>query len=112
MTRDQLRFAENALRRASHKWPAFSEAKERARVGRETDFRTGRECYQSLCGLCGGKGFEKEMHLDHKTPVVPVGGRDSLEGFAERLLCGVDGLQMVHKTCHNGKTQDENRRRK
>lgn len=102
MTPELKKFLVSQLRRISWKWPAFSEAKKLARVA----------WGQYLCAGCGNVRRAKEIQLDHKVPVVPVTGWDSLEGYCSRLFCGIDDLQVLCKLCHDAKTLDENRRRK
>jgi len=104
-------FVERLVRRHWHRWFAYSVAKEFYRAGKGINPATGRECYLAVCGICKETGFEKEMEMDHKEPVISVKGRGTLEQFITRLLCGPDGLQRVHKTCHVKKTNSENARR-
>lgn len=96
------KFLISQLRRISWKWPAFSEARKAARVSYG----------QYLCAGCGNVKRAKEVQMDHKLPVIPVSGWDNLEGYAERLFCSPEALQMLCLGCHTKKTNEENARRK
>ncbi len=96
------RFLLSQLRRISWKWPSFGEAKRLARVSRG----------HYLCAKCGNIYRAKEVQLDHRNPVVPIGGWDGLEGYCNRLFCAVEDLQVLCTTCHNTKTQAENAERR
>jgi len=52
----------------------------------------------------------KDINVDHVVPVVSVTNTQkdqSLDTFAERLYCEVDGLQVLCKPCHTIKTNEE-----
>lgn len=98
MTDNLKRFLIQQLRRISWKWPAFGEAKRRARVDRG----------QYLCAACGNIYRAKEVHLDHIDPVIALTGYVSLDIYCERLFCGVENLQVLCLNCHDKKTKAEN----
>lgn len=95
------KFLVSQLRRISYKWPAFTEARRRARVAYG----------EYTCAKCGEVCRAKEVQLDHIVPVIPLTGWDGLEPFAERLFCEPEALQILCLECHHYKTKRENARR-
>lgn len=91
-------FVTQALRRASYKWPARTEALRQARLRRGI--------YQ--CADCEGEFKRKEVHLDHIQPVVSFDGFGTWDDFILRLFCDVDGFQVLCEPCHSAKTLVEN----
>lgn len=94
-------FITSALRRASLRWPARSEA---IRAG-----RTSRGLYR--CVMCEGDFKMRDIILDHIHPVVPVTGFDDWNGFIERLFCKPEGFQILCRPCSDTKTMIEDRSR-
>jgi len=93
-----------SLRRSSYRWPPRNEALKLANRGRN----------KYVCATCG-EGIiyaKKEIQRDHKEPVVKLTGWDSLDSFAERLLCEVDGFQILCLKHHEEKTFQEKELRK
>jgi 5-methylcytosine-specific restriction endonuclease McrA len=98
-------FLRSALRSAFNRYPvkwAVLRAAQRAYEG--TDKRIKWE-YQ--CAKCGGWFKAKEVSVDHVVPAGSLNTFEDLAGFAERLFCGPDGLQVLHKECHAAKTAEE-----
>ena len=112
MTPELKNFLIKQLRRISHKWRAFDEAKKRDRVDRAIDPATGRLCWRAQCVGFRELIFEKHRKMDHVEPVVPLSGWSTLDSFATRLFCEANNLQSLCKDCHDLKTADENRRRR
>ena len=50
-----------------------------------------------------------EIQVDHKVPAGSLKSFDDLKGFAERLFCGPEGLQIMCKVCHKTKTKEDNK---
>lgn len=96
-------FIRSALRAAYAKWPPRFEAlKQARRAYKGTDKRRK---YEYQCACCKGWFKGTEVQVDHIE-----GAGSTLEGwdsFIERLFCGVEGLQILCKSCHNTKTQEE-----
>jgi len=90
------------LRRASYRWKGRTEAFRAARVDRG----------KYKCASCAGIFGNKEVQLDHISPIVPVRGWDSWDGYIERLFCPGSGYQCVCKNCHSSKTLLEKELRK
>lgn len=93
----KIEFIKLMLRRFSSRWPAFDVAKGKARVKRGV--------YR--CRLCAGLFGRGEIQKDHIKPVVPVTGWDDWNGYLDRLFCPPEGIQILCKPCHKGKTAAE-----
>ena len=95
-------FAIAALRRASLRWPARSEAIRKARVDRGL--------YK--CASCLGLFKNGEFQLDHIKPVVDIKKEQTtMDDYIDSLLCDVDGFSVLCHPCHEGKTLIENNMR-
>ncbi len=99
---DKKKFAIDALRRASYRWPDRDEAMRRARLERGI--------YK--CACCEGSFKRSEINLDHVNPVIPLTGWDSFDSYIDRIFCDVDGWSVLCKPCHKSKTFLENQIRK
>lgn len=100
------------LRRISLQWPPKNQAKQLARV--EGDFKLkkdgtpGKRRHISYrCNICKDLFPPSEVDLDHKEPIIPKSGFDSWDGVIGRLFCDADGFQVLCKSCHFLKSQDE-----
>lgn len=108
----------NILRQASYRHKDRAEAKRKARVAAATY-----ECKHCGIWVYDGKKdittleFDKEtiagkICIDHISPIVPITGWDDFQGFIERLFCKEDMMQILCKSCHKIKTDEENQERK
>lgn len=97
------------LRKKSMAWKPVSEAKKRVR--RDYKGSNSRQKFEYQCAHCKNWFPEKEIDVDHKVEAGSLTNGNDLKGFVERLFCEVDGLQVLCKTCHHKKTQ-ENRKSK
>lgn len=98
---DELKkkFAINALRRASYRWPGRYQAAKRAHIGRN----------QYKCESCNGTFTKNEIQLDHIDPVVdPERGFVGFDEWIDRMFAYSDGWSTKCKPCHQVKTQAEN----
>lgn len=95
-------FIRSALRAAFRKWAPKHEAKQAAKVAYNT--------YE--CASCGGWFGTKQVEVDHIVPAGSLRSFEDLPGFTERLLCEVDGFQVLCKECHRVKTNEEKAKRK
>lgn len=64
------------------------------------------------CAKCKMATPKKSIAVDHVTPVTPVDGFDTWDGFIERLFCPPSHLNVLCKPCHTTKTKLENESRK
>ena len=104
-------FCVATLRRASFRWKSRAEAQKRFKV-QIGEFKTGRPKYGWFCNSCGVIDKQKNCKMDHIIPVAGEEGYTTLDEFADRLLCDVDGWQNLCKECHDDKSKQETRLRK
>ncbi len=91
------------LRKNWLRWTARQNVIKQARVERGS--------YQ--CNICKQVGFKRQqLHVDHINPVVSVeDGFQSLDEFVSRLYVDEHELQALCLTCHEIKTNTENKMR-
>ena len=96
-------FIRGALRSASLKYPskyaalaAAKRAKPKGSVG------THRFVY--ICAACQQTHPSNEVQVDHIEPCGSLKSYEDLPGFAERLFCEPEDLQVLCKPCHQNKT--------
>jgi hypothetical protein len=92
-------FLRSALRNASQRWGPKQEVKKHNR--RPYDGNNVRQKWEYRCESCGGWFMDKEVEVNHKIPVGELSAYEDLPEFVRRLFCGVDGFEIVCKTCHN-----------
>jgi len=82
--------------------PMRTEAMRKARIGRGL--------YQ--CGHCNGTFKREGIQVDHIDPVIdPKVGFVNWDMYIQRLYCDFTLLQVLCRSCHKIKTDNENRRR-
>lgn len=93
-----------ALRRVSRFWKPKQDAMRKQKVS-PGKYR---------CESCGEVFDQKEISLDHKSPVVdPRKGFLNWDDYIARMLCDSNGFQVLcNAGCHASKTQIENELRK
>ena len=68
-----------------------------------------------ICSVCGQPYGIREVQVDHKDPIVPVGtlSKDmSWDNIISRVFCSADNLQVLCSTCHKAKSHaSENKER-
>lgn len=67
-----------------------------------------RRKWSYVCANCSGEFVLKGIAVDHKLPAGTLLCWDDVVGFMQRLFCGVEGLQVLCKRCHNIKSYMEN----
>lgn len=98
-------FLRSALRSAYNRWPPKWETQQKAsRPYTGTDKRKKRE-FQ--CAQCKGWFSSGDTSVDHIVPAGSLNTFDDLPGFCQRLFCSEDGLQVLCKSCHQVKTNEE-----
>jgi hypothetical protein len=105
-------FIKSALRSASQRWPPKYQTLNEAFVGKQINASSGRLAKHFKCSKCLEVFPQKEVEVNHITPVVPLTGFDSWDGVIARMFCEKDQLEVVCKPCHKGITQQENKDRK
>lgn len=105
-------FVKGTLRSASQRWPPKYQTLADAYVGTKTNVKTGRQAKHYKCNKCLEDFPQKEVEVNHITPVVPLSGFDSWDGVVERLFCEKDGMEVLCKPCHRSETNNENKGRK
>ena len=104
-------FVKSALRSASRKWAPTSDVLNEAYVGVMKNKKTGRMAKHYRCAYCEGLFPHKEVAVDHEPPIVsPEEGFTTWDDFINRLFCEADGLQVLCKTCHDEKSNEEKAR--
>jgi 5-methylcytosine-specific restriction endonuclease McrA len=111
----------NALRSSFRRYPPFYRTKNAVKEEYYVPSKSGRPMrrVRFTCAQCGGKYANTAVSVDHKVPIVPEtgfptlpDGTDDWNTYIRRLYCTDDGLQVLCKECHNGKTQVENKTRR
>lgn len=98
----KFNYVKNALRLATYKWPYFSIALSRQRIERG----------MYVCESCKECFGPRQIERDHIIPVIDVKtGFVNWEDYINRLFVKSDGIQILCKTCHEGKTLVENQLR-
>ncbi len=105
-------FIKSALRGASQRWGPKYETLNEACVGQKINAKTGRLAKHYKCCKCSNEFPQKEVEVNHITPVVPLSGFDSWDGVIARLFCEKDGLEVACRPCHKSITNNENKERK
>jgi len=106
-------FITSHIRSAFRRWPPKYEVLAAAKVGKKPNPATGRIAEHYKCEGCKKHYPAKDVQVDHIEPVVdPVRGFINWDTFIERLLCGVENLQVLCKGCHLEKTKQERSQRK
>lgn len=97
----RLRLASNLIRKY-HLTPTVDTVFDKARV----------HYGKYKCAKCE-KAFDRQaVQVDHISPVVPVTGFDTWDGYISRLFCPSEGLQILCKPCHKKKSAIENKERR
>ena len=59
------------------------------------------------CASCKQLFKQKDVQVDHIEPAGSLKSFADLSGFAERLFCGEEGLQILCSSCHDTKTKED-----
>lgn len=103
-------FVKGALRGAM--WPPKYACFEGAFVGMGINPATKRRCKMYRCAGCEGSFPLKSMKADHIEPVVGPQGFVDWNTFIARLFVEKEGFQVLCKTCHDAKSEQENAARR
>jgi hypothetical protein len=105
-------FIKSALRSASQRWPPKYQTLNEAFVGKQINASSGRLAKHFKCRKCANLFPQKEVEVNHITPVVPLTGFDSWDGVIERMFCEKHELEVLCKPCHSEISKKENSERK
>lgn len=99
-------FIRSGLRQKYSRWGPRYDVLEAAR--RPSKSKTNpRLKWEFKCAKCRGWHAQKDVEVDHITPVGSLRSFDDLPGFAERMFCEQDGLRVVCRSCHQKITNAE-----
>jgi ribosomal protein L44E len=90
-------FIRSNLRRAWSKWPPKYKTLNKARRPAKNK---GRLKWEYRCAKCKKYFPQKEVEVDHITPVGSLSSYEELGGFVERLFAPEEQLRVVCKGCH------------
>ena len=100
-------FLRQGLRSLSRRWPPVYQCLAAAKRPAPKD-SPPRQKVAYECAICGRLNTAKNTAVDHRVPAGQLLCAEDIQGFIERLFCGVDGLQAICKdTCHRYKTLAE-----
>lgn len=100
-------FIRSALRKASMRYPVKTDVLIASRRKRTEASGEGKHTYEHECVGCRGWFQGKDVSVDHLIGAGSLKTFSDLAGFAERLFCEADGLQVLCKSCHQTKTNHE-----
>ena len=108
-------FLRSGLREKFNRYPVKYELLKSEAVDTPTGelFKTGKKMGQKKtvkkykCNHCEEMFRANEVQVDHIIPAGSLQSFDDLQGFAERLFCGPENLQLVCKPCHVIKTKED-----
>lgn len=98
-------FMRSTLRSRTARWPPRSQVLEKAK--RPYVGPNKRQKNEFQCAHCGQWFPKKSVTVDHIIPAGQLRSWEDLPGFAERLFCSAEGLQVLCEACHYTKTQEE-----
>ena len=101
----------SALRRAHRNSPEYRDALNAVKGEFYIYSKKGKKLRRVhfSCRICNGTKSRKEVFVDHIHPVIdPRVGKAGFASYINRLFCGVGGLQILCRKCHQLKTQAEN----
>jgi len=104
----------SALRRAHRNSPEYREALKLAKEEYFIKSKKGKDLrrVRFKCKTCGEANNRKLVNIDQKLSVIPIIGKTDFNDYISRLFCGVNGLQILCKRCHNEKSKQENKQRR
>lgn len=98
-------FLRAKLRNAFTRWPPKYEVLTDAR--RKYTGKSKQQKWEFRCNICKDWYKQADVEVDHIVACGPLKTWEDLPVFAERLFCSKEGLQVVCKTCHRTKTNEE-----
>lgn len=100
--------------RAGHKrWPFKYEVKNEAKTEKKINPESGRLAQFFQCAICKDEFTNKEVEVDHISPVVdPKVGFVDWNTYINRLFSFKDNYQLVCTKCHKAKSNSEKKEKK
>lgn len=106
-------FITSTLRAGSRRWPPKYSTLAEAKTEKKENKATGRIAQHYRCVGCASDHPAKDVQVDHINPIVdPIQGFQSWDVFIANLFCEKDNLQVLCKTCHTKKTNQEKETKK
>lgn len=105
-------YVKGVLRKGTVRYPPRYEALNAAKTIKKINVGSGRMAQHYACHNCGNDYPLTNVVVDHIEPVVAVTGFTNWHDVVIRMFCGVEGLQVLCKTCHKIKSNEENALRK
>jgi 5-methylcytosine-specific restriction endonuclease McrA len=107
MTKEEIEYVINVLRRGTTTWVGRTQCLNRSRY-LAVNPKTDRTVYWRDCDQCGRKTMLAEglLEVDH---IVRIGGfQGSWDKIVNDMYCGQDNLQALCAACHTKKSAVEN----
>lgn len=105
-------FIISTLRSGMRRYPNKAVALKAASVGKRINKLTGRMAEHFRCNKCKDSFPRTSVQVDHIEPVVdPKKGFIDWNTFITRMFVVLEGLQVLCKLCHSGKTRTEQKER-
>lgn len=100
-------FIKSALRQATRRWAPIQQAKKDANVRR--GFYECAHCEEHVpLTIRDGRERKKNVFVDHIEPIInPATGFTTWDECIDRMFCEADNLQVLCKSCHDTKSQQE-----
>lgn len=100
-------FITSCLRQGSRRWAPISEVQKEARVSRGVYLCAG--CKEEVpATIKVGRKRQQNVFVDHVNPIVdPEVGFTTWDEYIERMFCEKDNLQLLCKSCHDIKSDEE-----
>lgn len=103
------------LRKISLIWQGKTIARDNAKVTvQEGFFKNGKPKFKTKfkCASCQNVFDREETHMDHANPVVDISGFTNWDDYINSLFCDESNYQCLCISCHDTKTQSENKQRR
>ncbi len=101
-------FIIGVIRAGHRRWPIKHEVKNEAKLGKKINPASGRLAEFYLCAGCGKEYTNKDVEVDHITPVVdPSVGFVDWNTYISRMFSPKSNYQVLCTTCHNKKSNEE-----
>lgn len=105
-------FIIGVLRSGHRRWPIKYEVKNEAKTEKKINPATGRVAQFYICAGCGEEYTNKDVEVDHIDAVVdPNVGFVDWNTYIARLFSSKDNYQLLCKTCHRLKSNEEKKRK-